>query len=157
MVSSSVGSSRVQPVDNNCKLLISPSACEEFAVSVVPLDTGGESIRLGLPEPTPLVVKSSHHDTFPSFWAFLLMCRICYVLEIFSQACVRSSKEKTLQEFREFLEDKSLDNSDLLRFYEQNMFEYKQGLAPPAVKGRLKGTHPVLGRYWGTSLGVREH
>lgn len=76
------------------------------------------------------------------------MCRICYVLEIFSQACVRS---------REFLEDKSLDNSDLLRFYEQNMFEYKQGLAPPAVKGRLKGTHPVLGRYWGTSLGVREH
>ena len=83
--------------------------------------------------------------------------RICYVLEIFSQACVRSSKEKTLQEFREFLEDKSLDNSDLLRFYEQNMFEYKQGLAPPAVKGSLKGTHPVLGRYWGTSLGVREH
>ena len=120
MVSSSVGSSRVQPVDKNSKLVISPSAREEFAVSVVPLDTGGESAQLGLPEPTPLVVKSSHHDSFPSFWgvAFLLMCRICYVLEIFSQACVRSSKEKTLQEFREFLEYKSLDNSDLLRFYE---------------------------------------
>lgn len=72
------------------------------------------------------------------------MCRICYVPEIFSQASVRSSKEKTL---REFLEDKSLDNSDLLRVYEQNMFEYEQGLAPPAVKGRLKGKHPVLGRY----------
>ena len=68
VVSSSVGSSRVQPVDNNCRLLISPTACEEFAVSVVPLDTGGESTRLGLAEPTPLVVKSSHHDTFPSFW-----------------------------------------------------------------------------------------
>ena len=102
-------------------------------------------------------VQSSRYFSFFLGVAFLLMCRICYVLEIFSQACVRSSKEKTLQEFREFLQDKSLDNSDLLRFYEQNMFEYKQGLAPPAVKGRLKGTHPVLGRYWGTSLGVREH
>lgn len=102
-------------------------------------------------------VQSSRYFSFFLGVAFLLMCRICYVLEIFSQACVRSSKEKTLQEFREFLEDKSLDNSDLLRFYEQNMFEYKQGLAPPAVKERLKGTHPVLGRYWGTSLGVREH
>ena len=36
VVSSSVGSSRVQPVDNNSTLLVSPSACEEFAVSVVP-------------------------------------------------------------------------------------------------------------------------
>ena len=57
-----MGTSRVQPVDNNSKLLISPRAGKEFAINVASLDSGAKSARLALPEPTPLVMPFSQTE-----------------------------------------------------------------------------------------------
>ena len=45
VASSSMGSYRVQPVDINCKLLISPRAGEEVAITVASLDSDVKSAR----------------------------------------------------------------------------------------------------------------
>ena len=80
VASSSMGSSRVQTVDIKSKLLISPCAGEEVAITVASLDNDVKSARLALPEPTPLVIQSSqpevqsvqHHDnSFPLFMGSL--------------------------------------------------------------------------------------
>lgn len=85
------------------------------------------------PEQVPVVLP---HDSLSSLFLDTLSS---HVSDLPSSGDLPSSKRfqgcpnDISQEFRELVEDKSIDS-----FYEQNLFEYERGITPPVVKCRLR-------------------
>ena len=143
---SSVVSSPPQPLLCTSNPGFPTIAKEVLASSEAPPDIGGESVPSGLPEPLPPVMLFTLPEQVParpphanSRSQFLdnLTSSVSDLLCAGQGTVSTVSQPDVSQEFMTLMKDKFTDNS-LLAFYKKNWYEYEQGTAAVAVKGRLR-------------------